>query len=113
MRIVSLEAAHEGDPKAAGQVRVFSISLLTAPPAWIAEDVDVGRPDRQAFIPLGVSARFAYSFVILRARLRGDCFGNLLMQLWIPGGRERDCLWKDRGNAIASNPVERLVPPVI
>src|SRR5690348_10718897 len=49
-RIVALNAANEVHRQLTGKVRIFPIGLLSPAPARITKDVDVGRPDGQAFV---------------------------------------------------------------
>src|ERR1041385_6080551 len=44
--IVTLHAGDKSNPQASCQKRVFSISFLSAPPTWIAEYVNVRRPQK-------------------------------------------------------------------
>ena len=41
LRIVALHPGHERDGQASGQKRIFAVRLHAAPPARIAEDVDI------------------------------------------------------------------------
>ena len=43
----------------AGQEGIFAVGFLPAAPAWIAKDVDVGRPDVEAFVDVAPSWRMA------------------------------------------------------
>ena len=47
--IVALQAGDERDAHAPGEERIFAIGFLAASPARIAKDVDVGRPEIEAF----------------------------------------------------------------
>src|SRR5438445_41290 len=47
VRIVSLHSGDERYSQPPAQERIFSIRLLSAAPARIAEDIDVGRPEIQ------------------------------------------------------------------
>ncbi len=44
----ALQSLYDGNAHAGGQVRIFSVGFLAPAPAGIAENVDVGRPDREA-----------------------------------------------------------------
>ena len=48
VRVRALQAFDEVLTERCGEERVLTISLLSAAPAWIAEDVDVGRPKIKA-----------------------------------------------------------------
>ena len=113
IRVVSLQAAHEGDPVASRQKRIFAVGLLSAPPAWITENIDIGRPDGQPRISLGTATFFGNGLVVLCACLGGNGVGHALDEFGIPGRGETDGLRKYRGNAISRHAVQRLVPPII
>src|SRR5687768_18514130 len=55
LRIVALQALHEGHSELARQVRVLAPRFLASAPTRVAKDVDVRSPERQTF----VSAPFA------------------------------------------------------
>ena len=118
-RIVALHALDEGDAHAAGQIRIFAVGLLTAPPAGIPEDVDVRRPVIQVGDAAGSGAwrhfghgRLAHRLVVLGARFGGDDVGHPVHQLGIEGGAEPDWLGK-HGGAALGDAVQGLVPPVV
>src|SRR5229473_1737060 len=107
IRVRALHAANECDGEPSGEVRVFAVSLLTAAPARVAEDVDVGRPEREALI----AAVFvvADGLVVLGARFGRDDVGDAVHEVRIPRGREPDGLRKDRGLPRAGNSMESFV----
>ena len=108
-----LQAAHEGHAVAPGQKRILAVSFLSAAPARIAENIDVGRPDGQAGISLGTSAAFGNSLVVLGAGLRGNGIGHALDEFGIPGRGETDGLGKYGGDSILRHAVQGFVPPII
>src|SRR5271154_4432044 len=69
-RVIALEAFDEGDTETGGEEGVLAVGLLASAPAWIAEDVDVRRPDGEAVVD-GVDV-VADGFVIFRSGLGGD-----------------------------------------
>ena len=56
-RIISLHAAHEGTAERAGQERVLSVGLHSSSPAGVPENIDIGRPIRQAGILAEIAIR--------------------------------------------------------
>src|SRR5699024_490390 len=82
LRVVALQAAHEGDAHARGQVRVFAVCLLPAAPARVSEDVYVRRPECETLITLALSA--PDELVMLRASLGRDNVGDLAHELRVP-----------------------------
>ena len=118
-RIAALHACDEGYGQPAGQVRVFAVGLLTAPPAGVPEDVDVRRPVVEIGDAAGSGARrhlghgrLAHRLVELRTGFGGDDVGHLVHQHRIERGAEPDRFGKHRG-APLSDAVQRLVPPVV
>ena len=49
MRIVALHPLYEFDAHATGEIRIFPVRFLPSSPAGIAKDIDVRRPEVQAF----------------------------------------------------------------
>ena len=109
--VVALEAFDEGDAEAGGEEGVFAVGLLAAAPAWIAEDVDVGRPDGEAVVD-GVDV-VADGLVVLGAGFGGDDGGDLVDEGRVPGGGHADGLREHGGVAGAGDAVEAFVPPVV
>ena len=110
--VVALQALDEGDADARRQVRVFAVGLLSAAPARVAKDVDVGRPDREPSIPLGAAVGL-HVLDVLGAKLGGDRVCRFLDQRRVPRGRHADRLREHRRHAGAGDPVQAFVPPVV
>ena len=53
--IVSLQPLNKGHPHPGSQKCVFAVGFLTAAPAWIAEQIDIGRPEVQPVPPGAVA----------------------------------------------------------
>jgi hypothetical protein len=49
--MIALQAFDHGKPHALCEKRVFTIGFHTASPSGVPEDVDIGRPKSQAFVP--------------------------------------------------------------
>ena len=111
--IVTLNAFDEFDANLAREKGVFTVSLLAASPARIAEDVDVRRPESQAGPPFGIAVMRAGIIVMLRAAFDANDGSFLVNQLRIPGGGHADRLWKYSGDAVVRDAVQRLVPIVV
>ena len=108
---VALESADEGCAQPGGEVRVLAVGLVSAPPAGVPEDVDVGRPHREPVVDIPVSLRG--EGVVLGSGLGGDRGGNGLQQLVVKHGGHADGLREARGGAAAGQAVEGFVPPVV
>ena len=47
---VALKAAHDAQAHAPVHIWILAVGLLSAPPAGITENIDVGGPERQALV---------------------------------------------------------------
>ena len=110
-RVVSLQALHEGDTQPAREIRVLPVRLLPPPPARVAEDVDVGRPEGEALVAAALP--LAHELVVLGPGLVRDDAGHLVHERLVEGGGEADRLREDGGDAGPGHPVEALVPPLV
>ena len=52
---IALQPSNYGESHLRGQVGILAVCLLTASPARVAEDIDIGSPKRQALITLDVT----------------------------------------------------------
>ena len=52
---IALQALDEPYAQPAGKIRIFTICLMTAAPAWVTEDVDVRAPHGQALVNVAVA----------------------------------------------------------
>src|ERR1700759_4983350 len=73
-RIVALDALNKCGAEAGGEERIFAVGFLAASPAWIAKDVDVGRPDSEAVVAVVIVVR--NRVVVFGASFSGDDFGD-------------------------------------
>ena len=110
-RIIPLQPLYKSLPQLAGEVRIFAIGLVAAPPAGVAKNIDIGRPKRQPLIQTSLSP--ADKLVVLGTCFIGCNHPYLLDQLSIPGSRHTDSLRKNRCVASPGNAVQTLVPPVV
>src|SRR5579859_1766145 len=110
-RILPLQACHKRYTHAAGQERIFAIRLLSTPPARIAEDVDIRRPEVEAFHDVAASS--AHSLVVLRSGLSSNDDGHLMDGLVIKCGRQANGLGKYGSCTSIGNTMQGLAPPVI
>ncbi len=111
LRILALQPFDERHTHDRAQVRVLAVGLLPAAPAWVAEDVDVRRPEGEAGVKLAHPA--AQRFVVLGTRFVRDGVGHLSHQLDVPRGCHADGLRKNRGDARAGDAVQALIPPAV
>ena len=100
-RIVSLHAGDEGDAHARRQEWIFAVGLLAASPARVAKDVDVWRPEVQAFEDAAVP--FAHRLDVLDSSFDPDGLGHAVNGLRIKGCGQADRLGK-LGGAAAITP---------
>src|SRR6266480_8082860 len=109
--IVALQPADERHRDPAGEIGVLAVRLLASSPARVAKQVDVGRPDGEALIPLVLAATVVV--VMLGAKLVGDDRGHAEHETVVPCRREADRLRKDGREPRARHSMEALVPPVV
>ena len=109
--VVSLQALHELDAHARGEVRILAVGFLAAPPSRVAEDVDVRRPEGQALIAAALAP--ADELVVLGARLVADRGGHLAHQRLVERRGHADRLGKHRRRARPGHAVQALVPPLV
>ena len=93
------------------QCRVFSISLMSTPPAGIPEEIDIGRPKCNSFINITVFMFFI--FIIFGSRLRRNGNSYPLQQFFFKSCSKPDCLWKNSCCTRSCNTMQALIPPVI
>src|SRR5579859_4389610 len=94
-----------------GEERIFAVGFLAAAPAWIAKDIDIGRPEIES-LEEHVGAIFANGLGVLNAALSTDDFSHLVNSRRIKCGCETDGLG-EFGRAAVNNAVQSLAPPVI
>ena len=111
LEVLALHAGHKGDSQAAGKERIFAVGLLAPPPARVAKDVDVRRPECEAIEDAVIV--FPLRLVVLGAGLVGDDLAHALHNRWIPGRGHADGLGKHRGVAGARHAVQRFVPGLV
>ena len=106
----ALQSAHRSQSHAGRQVRVFTVSLLSASPARVAEDVDVWCPKRQTLVALDVAR--ALGLLRFHPCLVAHGCKYLVQQGIVPRGSHGHGDGKHGGKAIAPHAVQRLVPPL-
>ena len=111
LRIIALHAGHKGNAHARSEERIFAVGFLSAAPARIAEDVDVGSPEVEA-LKEHAGAVFANRLHVLDAPFGADDFSHLVNRRRVEGGGQPDGLGKLRGAAV-DDAVQRLAPPVV
>src|SRR5882724_6999233 len=110
--IAALQTGDEGDAHARSQIRIFAISFLAAAPTGIAKNIDVGRPDGKAPIPVG-GAVWMQGGVILGAEFRADNIRGLAHKRLIESCRHANRLRKYGGDAGPGYAMKALVPPIV
>ena len=102
-RVIALQSTDELHAQAGCQVGVFSIGFLTTPPAWVAKDIDIGRPEGQPGVLVSQTA--AEGLVMLGAPFIGNGLGDAVHQFAVPGTGQANRLGEDRGDAGARHTV--------
>ena len=106
----ALQSAHDGQSHPCCQVGVFAVGLLSASPSRVAEDVDVGRPERQALVALDVAR--AFGLLGFYTGFVADGGEHAMQQCIVPRGCHRHRDGEHGGKAVAPYTVQRLVPPL-
>src|ERR1035441_535875 len=78
--IVPLKAANKSDAKLCGEKRVFAVGFLTATPARVADNIDVGRVEVETDMLTRVALVFGNIIVVLGAAFGGDYISFLVDQ---------------------------------
>src|SRR5690349_1826926 len=79
VRVVALQAGDEGHAETRREKGILAISLLASTPPRVAEDIDVGRPNGEAPVPVRGTVG-APGSVILGAKFRADGLGDIVHQ---------------------------------
>ena len=79
---IALQTANHGQAHLRRQEGVFAVGLLTASPAWVAEDVDIRCPERQALVALYLAGTLG--LLCFDAGLVADGREHLVQQLVVP-----------------------------
>src|SRR5215469_5933777 len=111
LRIVSLQPGHKRHAHAPGEKWILTVCLLSTPPARIAEDVDVRRPEIEA-LP-DVATACAYCLLVLGASLDTNHHRHFVDRGNIECCGQADRLWKYRGDSGAGDAVQSFTPPVV
>src|SRR5688572_11750067 len=93
--VIPLKTFHKLNSQPAGEVRVFSVSFLSAAPAGVTKNIDVGRPQGKSLIDESLVT--LCKIFMLRARFIGDSRGHRIEQRLIPCCSKPDGLRKNGG----------------
>ncbi len=109
--IMPLQSHNIAHAKPAGQIGVLAKRLMSPSPARVAENIDIGRPERQSLINVFIVPLLLHDK--LCPRLCGDRIAHLLHQLLVKRCRHADRLRENGRCARARHAVQRLIPPVV
>ena len=108
--IVPLQAPDIADAHAARKPGIFPIGLLTAAPAGITEDIDVGAVQAQALEQ--IAHAMGGILLVFDPCLLAYGPADLAHQRRVKGGAQADALGKHGRSAFAGNTMKRFAPPV-
>ena len=108
---IALQAENDGATHLSSQEWIFTISLLSTSPTRVAEDVDIGSPDRQATVSLYQT--FATCLDILDTLLGAGDVHHLLQQFGVKRGCHADGLRKDSCHTTACSAMQSFAPPIV
>ena len=83
--IVALQPFDKCHAHAAGQIRVLAVGFVTASPAGIAKDVDIGAPKGQPFIDAAIP--LTLEFVVFGAAFGRNGRRYIAQKGGVEGGR--------------------------
>ena len=112
LRMIALHALDVGHADPRGQERILAIGFLAAPPARVAEDVEVRRPG----VEPGADASGAPGLPRQRvqaAHLGADHRRHALDQVFVEAGGQADRFGEIGGGQGAERAVQRFGPPVV
>ena len=109
--IIPLKAFNKCATHHAGQIGVFAVSLMSAPPARVSEDIDIRAPVGQPLIDTGRTKLFIT--VVFCACLGRNRVSNTPQQIGVKRRRHPDCLWENSRRPGTGDAVQSLIPPVI
>ena len=107
---LTLQTAYHGQSHLRSQERVFAVGLLTTSPSWVAEDVDVGRIERQPLILADIV--LPACLCVLRACLIAHRREHPVYQVVVEGGGHTHRDGEDRSITTAPHAMQGLVPPL-
>jgi len=108
--VIALQSGDVGNAHAAGEERIFAVGLLSAAPAGITEDVEIGRPEVQASHDAGVA--FARVLHVLDASLNTNLRRHGANSRRIERGGKPDAL-RILGHTLVDDSVEGFAPPFV
>ena len=106
-----LKASHYGHAKLSGKIWVFSICLHSPSPPGIPENIDVGSPEGNAFVPTYMT--FFYGHTVLDAGFVAYCAEDAVQEGLVKRGRHADWHGEHCCLSVSGNTVKGLVPPVV
>ena len=107
---IALQATHHGKSHLRGEERVFAIGFLSPTPTRVAEDIDIGRPERQTLI--ATDSTRLLGLLRFDAGLIADSGKHLVQQSIVPRGGHGHGDGEYGGIAITSHAMKGLVPPL-
>ena len=107
----ALQTLHHHLAHHTGQIGVFAVGLLSASPARVAEDVDVGGPHAQRVEFLILSA-IVHALVVLGAHLGAGGVKHAVEQIRVEGSCHTDGFGENGDVAHVGRAVQRFAPPV-
>ena len=105
----ALQTVDHRQSHALRQVWVLAVCLLTAAPARVTEDIDVGCPERQSLVAAYLT--LALCLLILHTRLVAGSVKAAIYHVIVKRCRHRHRDGKDGGEAVAAYAMQRLAPP--
>ena len=108
---IALQTTYHGIAHHTGQVRVFTVGLLSSAPSWVTEDVDVGCPYRQTAHLHILTTQIIEAVVILCTELGGGDVEALIQQGGIKRRGHSYWFWEYSDITHIGSTMQCLTPP--
>ena len=108
---ISLESFYKCNTQAAGQIRIFSVSLMSASPSWITKNIYIGRPQGQSLVNVSVS--LLGNSVVFCTGFGGNGICDFTNQIGVESCTKTNCLRKYSCLSSSCDSVKSFIPPVV
>src|SRR5215207_8908546 len=110
--MITLQTLHEGRRHLTRQEGIFPPRFLSSPPAWIAKNVDIRRPESKSLILIGIAVATERGMIFCPPLIAdGGC--DSMDQFFVPGCRHADRLRENSGASVAGNTMQCLTPIIV
>ena len=109
-RLRALQSPHHLRSHDRGKIGILAIRLLSPSPSWVAEDIDIGSPDREA-VEFLILSPIEHTMIVLGTKFGACSIEDLVEQIGIERRSHGDGFGEHSDIPHVGSPVERLTPP--